>query len=328
MRYGCKGIMLLTILIPVLACTQSADQQRMSEAPPGSPAQVRGIGGGCYMENLSQSDIDKLNSGLAMNNGDATPNLLPTARTTPLFTEGSYYVIAMQLVSPIAKEIAKDWYDNNVDFRLDGSQMIHPADGPHLFSYAVDAETGVVIDNDSDGVPDLIRGFPAYIPAHSITPGDHTIEVLVDGSPIPIVRADGGTSVTVEFSEHNNAFKLTDVTGGPGKGQITFNFVNPTAAFGLNLHTPLDMGHPNDLIAEWVFEDGSTKPIGGPRRGSGGQDWPLFWEYTFDNHEHGVSDTAVSIRLSGYESGEAFVQGQGSSLRVISPDGVRLVNIP
>ena len=87
------------------------------------------------------------------------------------------------------------------------------------------------------------------------------IEVLVDGSPIPIVRADGGTSGTVEFSDHNNPFKLTGVTGGPGKGQITFNFVNPTAAFGLNLHTPIDMGHPNNLIAEWVFEDGSTKEM-------------------------------------------------------------------
>ncbi len=249
MRHACKGFLLLALLIPILACTQSANQQLLSEAPPGSPAQVRGIGGGCYMESLSQSDIDKLNSGLALNNGDAAPNLLPTARTTPLFTAGSYYVMALPLVSPVAKEIAKDWYDNSVALRLDGSQMIHPADGPHLFSYAVDADSGVVIDNDGDGVPDLIRGFPAYISADFITPGEHTIEVLVDGSPIPIVRADGGTSVTVEFSEHNNPFKLTGVTGGPGKVQITFNFVNPTAVFGLNLHTPIDMGHPNDRIA-------------------------------------------------------------------------------
>ena len=249
MRHACKGFLLLALLIPILACTQSANQQLLREAPPGSPTQMRDIYGGVYMKDLSQSDVDELNSGLALNNGDAAPNLLPTARTTPLFTAGSYYVIALPLPSPVAKEIAKDWYNNSVDFRLDGIQMMHPADGPHLFSYAVDAETGVVIDNDSDGVPDLIRGFPAYISADFITPGEHTIEVLVDGSPIPIVRADGGTSVTVEFSEHNNPFKLTGVTGGPGKVQITFNFVNPTAVFGLNLHTPIDMGHPNDRIA-------------------------------------------------------------------------------
>ena len=86
--------------IAAIAVFQSPLTHAMA-ALPGSPTQVRDVYAGVYMKDLRQSDVDELNSGLAQNNGDAAPNLLPTARNTPLFTEGSYYVIVLPLPSPV-----------------------------------------------------------------------------------------------------------------------------------------------------------------------------------------------------------------------------------
>ncbi len=295
-------------------------------APLGSPTVVNNVFGGLYIKKFLPPGVDYMNGSLPINNGDAQPNLLSAAGETTLFVKNkSYYVTAFS-TAPTPKAIAKDWFDNHVLVRIDGDLIFDPSTTfPHFFSYATDQDKEIV-DLDQDGVPDLIRGYPMYVPAELIEPGVHEIEILVDGSPVPI-RAAGGLVITREYFSADSDFKLTSVSPGPGPGELTINIVHPDAVFNLNIHSGPGMGNPLDFSVAAVNADGSLAPA--VRVGSGGSDWPFFNEHSYHifNFDQGNSNH-LHVRISGLNSGSFFFQLQGSGPRLAMPGVMKEIAIP
>ncbi len=218
------------------------------------------------------------------------------------------YIMLAVPAGPLPKQRFLEEY-GKLEVLINGEQHVRLADYPRLFSYDLEDES-------------LIRGVPTIVPVENFPDGfigaAHDFELLRDGKrifgPVRWLVPDARTGPIV-----------TEVKGGPGKGEVTINFEKVDFRL-MSAVLFMDARFDPPLSVEQVLSDGSTAPLKFRMVGTdivGGEH--IFREAYVDGFTPGFA-RELAIRLRFDRSGPGYFAAVSQAYTTFT--GNRVIDVP